>query len=253
MDQERTILKVDDFFEILKGRLTLFYPFEMEQYLENLLGERDSLLQEMEEQALRETIPIVTPTVGNFLNLLVHMSRAQAILELGTAIGYSTIWLARAAEITGGHVTTIDMNKERLTRSLKYFERAGLQNRITALEGDARKILLTLDSRFGFVFIDAAKGEYLEYLKLVCDLIAPGGLLVVDNVLFRGWVVPGSAFEPKYDRMVNGLRQFLKELCRNTNFTTTVLPFGDGVSVSRRIIAQGDNRPAPSNISFIDK
>lgn len=220
----------------------MFYPFEMEQYLETLLGERDPLLQEMEEQALRETIPVVTPMVGNFLNILVHLSKAQAILELGTAIGYSTIWLARAAEITGGHVTTIDMNKERRARALKNFERAGLKNTITSLEGDARKILLTLDSRFDFVFIDAAKGEYLEYLRLVYDSIAPGGLLVVDNVLFRGWVVPGSVFEPKYERMVNGLRQFLKELCRNTDFTTTVLPFGDGVSVSRRIMARCDKR-----------
>jgi predicted O-methyltransferase YrrM len=218
-----------------KERLALFYPFEMERYLETLLGERDPLLREMEGQALKETIPVVTPMVGNFLNLLVHMGKAQAILEIGTAIGYSTIWLGRAAEKTGGHVTTIDMNKDRRVRALRYFERAGLQNHITALEGDARKILPTLDSRFDFVFIDAAKGEYLEYLNLIYPLIAPGGILVVDNVLFRGWVVPGSDFAPKYDRMVNGLRQFIQDLCQNPDFTTTVLPFGDGVSVSRRL------------------
>ena len=212
----------------------MFYPFEMEQYLESLLGERDLLLKEMEEQALKETIPVVTPTVGNFLNLLVLMGNAQAILEIGTAIGYSTIWLARAAEKTGGHVTTIDMNKDRSARALKYFERAGLQNCVTVLEGDARKILPMIDSMFDFVFIDAAKGEYLEYLNLIYPLISPGGVLVVDNVLFRGWVVPGSEFVPKYDRMVNGLREFLGDLCQNPDFTTTVLPFGDGVSVSRR-------------------
>ncbi len=215
--------------------MTLFYPFEMERFLETLLGERDPLLREMEEQALKETIPVVTPTVGNFLNLLVHTCKAQAILEIGTAIGYSTIWLARAAERTGGHVTTIDLNKDRSARALEYFKRAGLQNRVTALEGDARKILPTMGSMFDFVFIDAAKGEYLEYLSLIYPLIAPAGLLVVDNVLFRGWVVPGSAFAPKYDRMVNGLRQFLQDLCRNPDFSTTVLPFGDGVSVSRRL------------------
>jgi len=214
--------------------MTLFYPFEMEQYLETLLGERDPLLREMEDQALQETIPVVTPTVGNFLNLLVSMGNSQAILEIGTAIGYSTIWLARAAEKTGGHVTTIDMNKDRRARALIFFERAGIQNIVTALEGDARKILPTIDSTFDFIFIDAAKGEYLEYLNLIYPLIAPGGVLVVDNVLFRGWVVPGSDFTPKYDRMVNGLRRFLEDLCQNPDFTTTVLPFGDGVSVSRR-------------------
>lgn len=212
----------------------MFYPFEMEQYMETLLGERDPLLREMEEQALKETIPVVTPMVGNFLNLLVHTCKAQAILEIGTAIGYSTIWLARAAEKTGGHVTTIDLNRDRSARALEYFKRAGLANCVTALEGDARKILPTLGSTFDFVFIDAAKGEYLEYLNLIYPLIAPGGLLVVDNVLFRGWVVPGSAFAPKYDRMVSGLRQFLQDLCENPNFSTTVLPFGDGVSVSSK-------------------
>ncbi len=216
--------------------MTLFYPFEMERYLENLLGERDPLLREMEEQALKETIPVVTPMVGNFLNLLVHTCKAQTILEIGTAIGYSTIWLARAAEETGGQVTTIDMNKDRLARARVYLERAGLGDQVTALEGDARKILKNLDTMFDFVFIDAAKGEYLEYLSLIYPLIAPGGLLVVDNVLFRGWVVPESTFAPKYDRMVGGLRRFLEDLSRNPDFSTTVLPFGDGVSVSRRIV-----------------
>ena len=219
--------------------MTLFYPFEMERYLETLLGERDPLLQEMEEQALKETIPVVTPMVGNFLSLLVDMSKAQAILEIGTAIGYSTIWLARAAERTGGHVTTIDMNKDRLARAQGYFKRAGLQNRITALEGNACKIIPTIDSTFDFVFIDAAKGEYLDYLSLIYPLIAPGGVMVVDNVLFRGWVVPESTYAPKYDRMVGGLRQFLQELCQNPDFSTTVLPFGDGVSVSRRVVRVG--------------
>lgn len=213
----------------------MFYPFEMERYLETLLGERDPLLREMEEQALKETIPVVTPMVGNFLNLLVHISKAQAVLEIGTAIGYSTIWLARAAKETGGHVTTIDMNKDRLARAREYIRRAELSDQVTDLEGDARKILKTLDSMFDFVFIDAAKGEYLEYLSLIYPLIAPGGMLVVDNVLFRGWVVPESTFAPKYDRMVGGLRKFLEDLSRNSEFTTTVLPFGDGVSVSRRI------------------
>ncbi|SPF51470.1 O-methyltransferase family protein [Candidatus Desulfosporosinus infrequens] len=215
--------------------MALFYPFEMERYLETLLGERDPLLREMEEQALKEMIPVVTPMVGNFLNLLVLMGQAQAILEIGTAIGYSTIWLGRAAEKTGGHVTTIDLNKDRSARALKYFDRAGLKGCITALEGDARKILPRLDSVFDFVFIDAAKGEYLDYLGLIYPLIAPGGILVVDNVLFRGWVVPETTFAPKYDRMVGGLRQFLQELCQNPAFSTTVLPFGDGVSVSRRL------------------
>lgn len=218
--------------------MTLFYPFEMERYLEHLLGERDELLKEMEEQALKETIPVVTPMVGNFLGLLIEMNQSKHVLEIGTAIGYSTIWLARAVEKVAGRVTTIDMNKDRSARARGYFERAGLTNCITLLEGDARKILPALETEYDFVFVDAAKGEYLDYLTLIYPLIAPGGVLVVDNVLFRGWVVPESIYAPKYDRMVGGLRQFLDELCQNPDYSTTVLPFGDGVSVSRRVSAR---------------
>ncbi|WP_041276699.1 O-methyltransferase [Desulfosporosinus acidiphilus] len=215
----------------------MFYPFEMERYLETLLGERDSLLREMEEIALQETIPVVTPAVGNFLNLMVTINRSQSILEIGTAIGYSTVWLARGAKKCGGHVTTIDMNRDRLSRAEGYFERAGLLQSITPLKGDARKILPSLTPGYDFVFVDAAKGEYLDYLNLIDPLIAPGGILVVDNVLFRGWVVPESNFAPKYERMVGGLRRFLQELSQNPEYVTTVLPFGDGISVSRKVEA----------------
>lgn len=213
----------------------MFYPFEMEQYLEVLLGERDPLMKGIEAQALKETIPVVTPMVGNFLNLLVRIAGAKRVLEIGTAIGYSTIWLARGAKETGGHVFTIDMNKDRLARARDNIALAGLSGQVTALEGDARKILKTLAAEFDFVFIDAAKGEYLEYLQLIYPLIALGGVLVVDNVLFRGWVVPGSTFAAKYDRLVGGLRGFLEDLSLNPDFSTSVLPFGDGVSVSRRV------------------
>lgn len=212
----------------------MFYPFELEKYLEELLPERDPLFTEMEELALQQTIPIVTPAVGNFLAWLVFTSRAKNILEIGTAIGYSTLWLAKAAEQTGGKITTIDMNLQRRKEALDYFSRAGVSEQILSLAGDARKVLPNLAETYDLVFIDAAKGEYLEYLELVYPLIAPGGVLVVDNVLFRGWVVPGTNFEPKYQRMVSGLREFLQKLNQNPEFITSLLPLSDGVTVSWR-------------------
>lgn len=189
-------------------------------------------MQEMEAQALRETIPAVTPAVGYFLANLVQMNKACNILEIGTAIGYSTLWLAKAVKLTGGQITTIDMNLDRRKTAMEYFQRAGVDGFITSLGGDARTILPELDSTFDFVFIDAAKGEYLEYLELVYPLLNQGGLLVVDNILFRGWVVPGAVFDRKYDRMVTGIREFLQKLCHNPLFKTSILPLGDGLSVS---------------------
>jgi predicted O-methyltransferase YrrM len=212
----------------------LFYPFELEKYLEELLPERDPLFTEMEELAMQQTIPVVTPAVGNFLSWLVLTSQAKNILEIGTAIGYSTLWLAKAAEQTGGKITTIDMNLQRRKEALDYFARAGVSEQILSLAGDARKVLPSLAATYDLIFIDAAKGEYLEYLELVYPLIARGGVLVVDNVLFRGWVVPGANFEPKYQRMVTGLREFLQKLNQNPEFITSLLPLSDGVTVSWR-------------------
>jgi predicted O-methyltransferase YrrM len=213
----------------------VFYSFELEKYLGELLPKRDSLMIEMEGQALKETIPVVTPAVGNYLAWLVKVSHASRILEVGTAIGYSTLWLAKGLENREGKITTIDLNVDRATRAKEYFQRAGVQEKIQVHMGDARKILPDFQpSEFDFVFVDAAKGEYLDYLELVLPLISPGGVLVVDNVLFRGWVVPGSEFAPKYDRMVGRLREFLAKLTQNPEFETSVLPFGDGLAVSVR-------------------
>lgn len=213
---------------------TVFYSFELEQYLGELLPEREELFKEMESQSLRETIPAVTPPVGNFLAFLVSTSQAFRILEIGTAIGYSTLWLAQGLEGREGQITTIDLNMDRAKRAIEYFKRAGIGEKVEVLFGDARKIVPTLEGDFDFIFVDAAKGEYLDYLNLVLPRIAPGGMLVVDNVLFRGWVVPGSEFAPKYNRIINHLREFLTNLTRNPDFQTSVLPLGDGVSVSIR-------------------
>jgi len=213
----------------------MFYSFELEKFLEGLVPDADPLLREMEREALVETIPIVTPAVGHFLALLVRLTNAQRILEIGTGTGYSTLWLARAARETGGKVTTIDLNKDRRRRALEYFRRAGLADRIESLAGDAREILPRFALPFDFVFIDAAKGEYEEYFTLVKPLLAPRGLLVVDNVLFRGWVVPGSVFDSKYDRMVSRMRSFLDRLTQDPDFHTSVLPFGDGLALSMRL------------------
>lgn len=212
----------------------MFYSFELEQYLGELLPEREQLLKEMESQALQETIPVVTPPVGNFLAFLVKVSQASRILEIGTAIGYSTLWLAQGLEGRKGHITTIDLNVGRAKRAIEYFKRAGVEEQVEVLFGDARKIIPALEGDFDYVFVDAAKGEYLDYLELVLPRIAPGGMLVVDNVLFRGWVVPGSEFAPKYNRLVTHLREFLSNLTHNPDFQTSVLPLGDGVSVSIR-------------------
>ncbi|WP_019851281.1 O-methyltransferase [Desulfitobacterium sp. PCE1] len=213
----------------------MFYAFELEQFLGDLLPMRDELFLEMEDQALKETIPVVTPPVGNFLSWLVKVSGASQILEVGTAIGYSTLWLAKGLEGREGKIVTLDMNMDRATRAMEYFRRGGVAEKIQVVMGDARKILPDFPKgEFDFIFVDAAKGEYLDYLELVTPLLGNGGIMVVDNVLFRGWVVPGSEYAPKYERMVSHLREFLKLLTQNQELQTSILPLGDGLAVSVR-------------------
>lgn len=212
----------------------MLYSFELEKFLGDLLPIREELLIEMEAQALKETIPIVTPPVGNFLAWLTKVKGAKRILELGTAIGYSTLWLAKGLS-PEGRITTIDLNVERAKRAVEFFERADVAEQIEVLQGDARKILPSMvDDKFDLIFVDAAKGEYLSYLTLLIPLVAENGIIVVDNVLFRGWVVPGANYEPKYERMVSHLREFLKKLNELPDFQTSVLPLGDGLAVSVR-------------------
>lgn len=212
----------------------MFYPFELEKYLEDLLPSRDELLLEMEKVSLEETIPVVTPSVGHFLELMVEISGARDILEIGTAIGYSTVYLARGAQKTRGKVLTVDMNKGRVERASHYLERAGLGDLVDICSENALKYLPQVTKSYDFIFVDAAKGEYPEYLDLICPLVSPGGLLVVDNVLFRGWVVPGSVYDCKYEKMVGAMRSFLDRLNHLPGFTVSVLPFGDGLALARK-------------------
>ncbi len=212
----------------------MFYSFELEKFLEDLLPPRDELLLEMERVALGETIPVVTPAVGNYLQLLVETSGARSILEIGSAIGYSTVYLARGARQTGGKVLTLDMNRGRLERAVKYLQRADLGDLVEFRAENALKYLPRVSKKYDLVFVDAAKGEYLQYLELLIPLLSPGGLLVVDNVLFRGWVVPGSVFDSKYDKMVGAMRNFLRRLAGMPGFRVSILPLGDGLAIARR-------------------
>ncbi|NLI93419.1 MAG: O-methyltransferase [Peptococcaceae bacterium] len=212
----------------------MFYPFELEKYLEDLLPNRDTLLLEMEQAALEETIPVVTPGVGNFLQLLVETTGARSVLEIGTAIGYSTMYLAKGVTKTGGKVVTIDMNRGRMERAIEYLRRAGLDAQVEYKIENALHYLPRVSEPFDFIFIDAAKGEYPQYLDLLVPLVRTGGILVVDNVLFRGWVVPGSTFDEKYNKMVGAVRDFLNKLVHLPGFRVSILPFGDGLAIARK-------------------
>ena len=156
-----------------------------DKYFKNLISARDELLLELEAEAERENIPIVGPVVGELLFILAAATRAHNILEIGTATGYSAIYLARGCESVNGRVITLELDRSRAASARQNFEKAGLGKRVEVREGDALNLLNTLDDAFDLIFIDIEKKDYAGALPDCGRLLRKGGLLVADNVAFK--------------------------------------------------------------------
>jgi len=206
---------------------------EIERYLRELAPPRPDFMLEMERYAAENYVSIIPPEVAQFLTFLVQLSGARDILEIGTAIAYSTIWLARAAIPRDGHVTTIEINDRRAKTALKNIRVAGLEDRITLLKGHAVDIVPQLKDQYDFIFVDAAKGQYGWFFAELYPRLKPGGLLVSDNVLAGGLVTaPDEELQHRQKTAVRRLREYLAMITSHPNLETTVIPFGDGVAVS---------------------
>ncbi len=159
---------------------------DMEDYFRGFVPPRDELLKEMENEAEREHIPIVGPVVGELLFLLARVSGAARLLELGTAIGYSAIYLARGAEPAGGRVLTLEHDPAMAMRARTHFAKAGLEDRIEVKEGEALALMEHLTGSFDLIFLDIDKESYVAALPHCLRLLKAGGLLLADNVGFAG-------------------------------------------------------------------
>jgi predicted O-methyltransferase YrrM len=201
---------------------------KIEQYMYDLLPARDPVLAEMEQYAEQHNIPIIGPAVGRFLTTLVMMTKARRIFELGSAIGYSTIWLARAAG-EGAEVHYSDGSAERAARARAYFERAGIADRIQVHVGDALATLKQVQGEFDLIFNDVDKDGYPAVLEAVPARIRRGGLFVTDNTLWHARVL-----DP-HDDTDHAVRIFNKRLFASPFFYTTQVPLRDGVSLAIRL------------------
>ncbi len=213
----------------MKRKATILLP-EQEGYLERLLPPPDSILREMEEQAAREDIPVSDPEVGRLLSILARATGARLILEIGTAIGYGVLCLARGAP--EARVVTIDVDPERLATARRYLERAGVLDRIELIQGEALEILHRLQGPFDLVYLDAVKTEYRRYLDQVLPRLRTGGLVICDNLLWGGRVAAPSAEE---DRDTEALRSFNGYLMMHPQLQAVVLPVGDGLGVATKL------------------
>lgn len=203
---------------------------EQEAYLERLLPPRDPLLREMEEQSFQDDVPSSDPEVGRFLSILARSTGARRILEIGTAIGYGALCLARGAP--EARVTSIDKDPERLATARRYLERAGVADRVELIEGAALDVLQNLEGPFDLAYVDAVKTEYRRYLDQIVPKLRVGGLVVCDNLLWGGAVaVPPDEDDANGD----ALRAFNGYLMMHPQLQAVVLPVGDGLGVATKV------------------
>ena len=198
-------------------------------YLYDITPARDPVLTEMERQAKDRDIPIVGPVVGRVLFQYAQAIGAKTVFELGSAIGYSTIWWARAVG-EGGRVIYTDGDRKNAEEARRYFQQAGVLDRIEIRVGDALELLSEERAQFDVVFNDVDKEDYPRVLRLVPPRLRRGGLFITDNVLWRGQV----AEEVKTDERASAIAEFNRQLYTSKDFFTTILPLRDGVSVATR-------------------
>lgn len=195
-----------------------------------------TIRREMEVYAANNHIPIISRAAGQLLEQTISIKQPLAILEVGTAIGYSALLMAEKMP-ENAKITTVEQDEARIDLAQEYWQRAGLGDRIEVLHGDAGVILPQLSKQYDLVFIDAAKGQYLDYLHKLMDKLSAGAIVIADNVLFRGLVLGG---EPprRYRTIVKRLRSYLEFVQHDPRFVTTIYANGDGMAIS---CYQGEN------------
>lgn len=200
-------------------------------YIRSRFRPSTGILTELEQYAKDHHVPVITPEVARLLVVLGKMIKPVRILEVGTAIGYSAILLAGVL-VPGGRIDTIERHEAMLLKARENIKKAGLENSISVIAGDAQEVLQCLDKQYDMIFLDAAKGQYPEFLPECLRMLKPGGLLVSDNVLFKGMVASDELIVRRKKTIVNRMRTYLDSICEDPRLDTSILPVGDGVALS---------------------
>ena len=207
----------------------------MVAFINSLDTGNKGILNEIEKEAKDTFVPIIRREMQSLLKLLLAMHRPGKILEVGTAVGFSAILMAEYNPIPC-EIVTIENYEKRIPIARENFKRAGKDTVIQLIEGDAMKVLADLQGEFDFIFMDAAKGQYIHFLPEVLRLLAPGGVLVSDNVLQDGDILESRFAVTRRNRTIHKrMRDYLYELTHHSQLTTSVLPIGDGVTISCKV------------------
>ena len=201
-------------------------------YINSLDIGNSDVCNEIEKQAIADQVPIIRKEMGNLLKVLIALKQPSRILEVGAAVGYSSILMSENMP-DNCTITTIENFEKRIPIARANFKKAGKEDVITLLEGDAIEVMLELEVGFDFIFMDAAKGQYMNFLPEVMRLLAPGGLLISDNVLQEGDIVESRYGVTRRNRTIHTrMREYLYTITHMDELITSVVPIGDGITLS---------------------
>lgn len=204
----------------------------MTSFINSYAGPNSPELDELEQFSLETNVPIIRKEMQTLIKFLLAVKQPSEILEVGTAIGFSAVLMAENLP-ESSHITTIEKYEKRIPVAKENFAKFGLNGRITLLEGDATDILKQLSGQYDFIFMDAAKGQYINFLPDILRLLSAGGILLSDNVMQEGDILESKFTVERRNRTIyKRMRDYLYELTHNENLTTVILPIGDGVTVS---------------------
>ena len=191
-----------------------------------------AVIEAIEQEALRDRVPIIRKEMQSFLKVLLMIKRPMRILEVGAAVGFSSILMSEYMP-EGGHITTIENYDKRIPIARANFKRAGKEEQIDLIEGDALEVMHGLEGPYDLIFVDAAKGQYIHYLPEVMRLLGTDGVLVSDNVLQEGDIIESRFAVERRNRTIHSrMREYLYELKHHDQLQTSIIPLGDGVALS---------------------
>lgn len=201
-------------------------------FINSLDTKNSEILEQIETEARTADVPIIRREMQSLLKVLLLLKKPARVLEVGAAVGFSALLMSEYIP-EESRITTIENYEKRIPVARENFRRAGKEDQITLIEGDAAEVLKTLDGSYDFIFMDAAKGQYIHYLPDILRLLPPGGCLVSDNVMQDGDVIESRFAVERRNRTIHArMREYLYELKHNDSLTTSIIPLGDGVAVS---------------------
>lgn len=204
----------------------------MVTYIRSLEVPESAVIEAIEQEALRDRVPIIRKEMQSFLKVLLMIKRPMRILEVGAAVGFSSILMSEYMP-EGGHITTIENYDKRIPIARANFKRAGKEEQIDLIEGDALEVMHGLEGPYDLIFVDAAKGQYIHYLPEVMRLLGTDGALVSDNVLQEGDIIESRFAVERRNRTIHSrMREYLYELKHHDQLQTSIIPLGDGVALS---------------------